>query len=175
MKDYLEDSTEWDVTIRILQKMRNKSNHSDDHYPEKKNLQAVRQRAIEFRKWIILAGAEYTRRSKGFPFIGKYIEYSRTYCRRASKIPSLVKEQGSFMQRLNEINDLHDITGEDLVRLISFVREVERYDQREFTCPKCGGRLGEILEPLGLVGVPDEFILVIACDSCNYIKSEEKN
>ncbi len=178
LKDYLKDTDRWDEIINRLQNMRNDTNHKDDYCPEKKNLQSIRQIVPEFRTWILLAATDYREQSEGLPFIDMYRRYSLIYIRRSSHIPSLALEQELFSKRLSEIEGFHDLTGEDFIQLINFVREVERYDQREFTCLRCGGRLEEYFESSECTTgshFSGDLIRVIACDSCDYVKSREKS
>ncbi len=179
-----EDTDVWTQTINTLHKMRRKNEHNDYHYPKKRALLFVRESAEKFMDWILSAGTEYLRQSKGFSFIQKFESHARAYIRRTDYIlhqygektpysvsedilaidddpyPRLKPIRDTLELRMAAIRSIQDLTAEDLDCLIDIVKEIERLDAREDAyvkyrvCPKCGSKIVETQTAIG--GSPDD-------------------
>lgn len=194
----------WDETIACLDNMRGSNEHKDYHEPKKQALLTVRAKALEFLNWVLAAGNKYLRQSKGSSTIDRYKWLAHSYSMQTAHIkhqygpdtPLLVREylspkghegnpyldlvpmREAIQERLSALGSVHDLTVEDLDRLITLVREVERIDAREDVyvrfdmCPKCGGKIIETREVYGSTcstdPTPYTIQYRIGCDTCDF-------
>ncbi len=187
VKHYLEliekNPSEWDQTISSIQKIRGRNEHNDDYIPNSQTLRDVREKAPQFREYLLSAGEEYLSQSLGLSTIDQYKRLTHEYSFRSDSIrgqygatiPKSTEEDPSaefeidehlvilrdeILVRLPQLNSIHDLEGDDLNQLIALAREVERIEARESVylrfgrCPKCGKNIIESRQQIG--GSPEE-------------------
>jgi len=152
----IEDPKRWDEPIHALHNIRSSIEHNDYKVPSKTALLQIRQRAPEFKTWILGVGKRYYKESEGFSFIQKYSILSKWYIGQADwmihlfgdKAPYCVKreivlpgEEHPYLSlkslrdalelRNREIGSIDDLNQDDLDNLVELVKVVERLDARE--------------------------------------------
>ena len=154
--EQIGDATRWDESVHALHNMRSSIEHTDYKVPSKTALLQIRERIPEFKDWILKAGKQYYKESKGFSFIKKYSLLSRWYIGRADwminqfgeKTPYCLEGEivlpsekhpyikmkplrDSLESRNREVVGINDLTQRDLDELVELVTIVERLDARE--------------------------------------------
>jgi len=152
----MEDPTRWDELIYPLHNIRSSTEHTDYKVPSKTALSQIRQRAPEFKTWILQVGKRYYEESEGFSFIQKYSVLSRWYIGQADwmiylfgdKTPYCVEREivlpreehpyqrlkslrDTLESRNREIDSIDDLNQDDLDNLVELVKVIERLDARE--------------------------------------------
>jgi len=153
---FIEDPKKWDELINELYNMRSSVEHNDYDIPNETTLLRVKERASEFKDWVLRVGRRYYEESKGFSFIQKYTVLSRWYIDQADwmlhlygeKIPYSVKGDYVFFEdehpyerlkslrdgietRIREIDSIDDLKQGDLDNLVDLIKEIERLDAKE--------------------------------------------
>lgn len=191
---------EWNMLIKKIDKIRQGVEHNSDYDVNQNSLQDIRNKAPEFRTWILNTGREYYKKSKDFTF--KEILYSQlTY--HLLEIKVLVEEYGEAPHLLSHLNkeeysqvpelinkvksikrkvsNLQDMTFQDfldflrLVQIIAKFRVIEENLLSKSICPKCSNKITQT--PKYISGKYDEPPTVmqyrIGCESCDYTIYED--
>jgi hypothetical protein len=153
---YIEDPKVWDDLVNELNNIRNDVEHKDYYYPKAQRLKEIREKALEFKDWIVRVGKEYYRQSKNFTFKEAFLKTVMEHVREADWMMhefgestphaakseySLLDEKDEYLElkqsikllqgRLNNIADLEDLERPDLENLIKMVRIISQIRARE--------------------------------------------
>lgn len=176
--EYVKDPKIWNETINEMNTIRSKVEHNDGYYPKKERLLVLRDKAPEFKTWIIKTAQEYYKQSNDFtvkevyrhlsyhhiniaefiiyeygsesPYIAK-LDYPNKPDK-YSQIPELIK---TLKIRVEKIADLEDIERLDLINLSKLIELVSYIKGKEYVllsfslCPKCGGKIEDTNQSFG--------------------------
>ncbi|OGM10733.1 hypothetical protein A2Z22_00755 [Candidatus Woesebacteria bacterium RBG_16_34_12] len=78
----IEDAKIWDDLIHKMNKIRNGVEHKDNYDPELEMLKNIREKAPEFKTWVIRVGIEYFKTSINFTFIQSFYQLTNLYLSR---------------------------------------------------------------------------------------------
>jgi len=202
----IDDPSKWDQFINTLQNQRSKVEHDDYSIPDKDALITLRRDIESFKNWCLDTGRQYYRDSQGYDIVRLFNAQLSIYQGRASYIidysviepPFYMKDDyisryephpfdvfrdatKYLRSRYGKINDIKDITKNDLEKLIIVIKNVERFDVKEYNllekelCPFCGSPIieTETEQGGGPEDPPSSIHYRIGCSSCKYELNSE--
>jgi len=191
---------EWDILIKQIDNIRQDVEHNQDYDVNQNILQNIRDKAPEFRTWILNTGRKYYKKSKNFTFKETLYNQLNYFLHEAEILIREYGEKPPFLSNLNEedytkipqlligiksiekeVSKLKEISSSDLLDFIKLIRVVTKFRCIEegllskSICPKCGKKIIETQKNVGgeYDGPPDMIHYRIGCEKCDYIVNEE--
>jgi len=153
---FIEDPIIWDNTINTIHNIRSKVEHTDKSGPKKEQLLELRNKAPEFKIWIIKTAREYYKKSNNFTFMQGFNHLSNSFIGDAKVILHEYGEDPPYAatfdysmefkqypynkiielnliieERLNKILKLEDFDRSDLENLIKLVEIISHFKGKE--------------------------------------------
>lgn len=193
---------EWENLIKEIHNLRTTVEHNFVFGVDINTLTKIREKAPDFRKWIIITAKEYFKKSKSFTMketlynqISYYIRETEIileeYGKDGQLVLNLIEEEKIQLPELlfrinsikNELNELHDINSQDLLDFIKILQFVIKFRTKEESllstsiCPKCGGFIKEtqktIYSGYGEDAEPQAIAYRVGCLKCDYTINED--
>lgn len=172
------ETNRWDNIIHLINGIREKVEHNDYYDPSIKDLEKVREKALEFTSWITTTAKSYYHKSGGFSLLQSFRYRLFEYKDKAKwkleeygekpqiatgyhddfekvtyrNLPDIIEQTE---ERLRETKTIKDITKSDIELLIGLVEFIAEFRCREeiaiskAICPKCGGKITETSQYIG--------------------------
>lgn len=195
----VDNPDEWDKLIKKINKIRSKVEHNDDYDPQINDLTDIREKALEFQKWIIQKGTDYHKNHVNFTFTQTFILNLRLTLNKAEYIMDLFEESKfelsmenewyeelsvlykRLIDREKEIIKGNKVKSLDLNDLMRLTRIIFFFEGKEYAllskniCPVCGGNIRNTQKqyPSSDEEPPSEIYYRVGCDKCNYIVHDE--
>lgn len=192
-----EDYWDWNKIIKKINDIRNDIEHKMDYFPPEGTLAEIREKAPEFRDWIVASGRRYRKESENFDHFHAFMNMWRNYFSIVEELfPEAYNKESTDPLEQMELEDIEaalteskvrlvdptktKVTKEDLFLLERLINAKSRIDVRESTllsmglCPKCGAKIIETNKSYGNPGEePTSIHYRVGCEKCGYTVHSE--
>lgn len=186
---------DWNYLITKLDGVRNRVNHNSEFVPKLDELNQIREKAPDFKKWIIKTGKDFFKKNKNLTLNEKFYSEYEWAIREAevhlntfgdnpyisfefdTRWDEMKNLKNTMKERLIKTDRIKEIQKDDLSYLLNLKELISIFSGREDMvlhlnrCPKCGEKIINTTQYFGGTRddpEPDGFHYRVGCEKCDY-------